>query len=57
MSSLYEPKKPLAQTEDADTQDVAIGSMETITERKEVHAWTWSTFSRSVLLQMILFGL
>lgn len=57
MASKHEVEKSAAHASDADIQDVAIGESETIAERTEVHAWTWSTFRRSVLLQMILFGL
>jgi hypothetical protein len=57
MTSQHEPKKAFAHADEAETQDVAMGSVETITDRSEIRPWTWRTFSRSVLLQMILFGL
>jgi hypothetical protein len=44
-------------TDGSDVQDVAVGELESLDERTQLHAWTWSTFARSVLLQMILFGL
>jgi hypothetical protein len=57
MTSQHEPKKAFAHADEAETQDVALGLSETITERGENRAYTWRTFGRSVLLQMILFGL
>jgi hypothetical protein len=43
--------------DDSDVRDVAVGSVESIDARGEQLPWTWKTFQRSVLLQMILFGL
>jgi hypothetical protein len=50
-------KNNAVHTDGADVQDVAVGELESLDERTELHAWTWSAFGRSVLLQMILFGL
>lgn len=56
-SQHHSEQKNVVHTDETDTQDVANGSLETIAESTELRAWTWGTFSRSVLLQMILFGL
>lgn len=44
-------------TDDVVAEDVAVGEQESIAASTQLHAWTWRTFFRSVLLQMILFGL
>jgi hypothetical protein len=57
-SSQHNTEKNNAITTDgSDVQDVAVGELESLDKRTQLHAWTWSTFTRSVLLQMILFGL
>jgi hypothetical protein len=38
-------------------QDFAIGSQEELTGLQSLRSYTWRSFFRSVLLQMILFGL
>lgn len=39
-----------------DTEDIAVGTQETLRDRKYLQAGKWTIFYRSVLLQMILFG-
>jgi hypothetical protein len=56
-SSQHGTEKNTVHTDDADVRDVAVGELEPIDERTELRAWTWSTFCRSVLLQMVFFGL
>jgi len=56
-SQSEEPTKNAAGTIHTSEQDFAIGSQEEITELQSLRSYTWRSFFRSVLLQMILFGL
>jgi hypothetical protein len=67
--SLASPSNPMMTTQSKDItkngvdtvqtseQDFAIGSQEELTGLRSLRSYTWRSFFRSVLLQMILFGL
>jgi len=43
-------------TENDGGEDIAIGSQEEVTDYDFLRSWKWSTFYRSVLFQMVMFG-
>jgi len=43
-------------TEHDGGEDIAIGSQEEVTDYDFLRSWKWSTFYRSVLFQMVMFG-
>ena len=57
MASTQDNDKKLVNTTTIDAEDVAVGSQESIDDNLNyVRSVRWSTFYRSVLFQMILFG-
>ena len=57
MASIQNDDKKLAHTTDVEAEDVAIGSQESVDDNVSyARSFTWKTFYRSVLFQMILFG-
>jgi hypothetical protein len=51
------PDKNGVDTVQTSEQDFAVGSQEELTGLQKLRSYTWRSFFRSVLLQMILFGL
>jgi len=45
------------ETTQTSEQDFAVGSQEELTGLRSLRSYTWRSFFRSVLLQMVLFGL